>query len=77
MIKEEINARLKQTNVFDIQLIKLSVFFFTLFIASYISKEILTDYRLIWIIGFLICAIQPFWKFWLNCGGSCKKNGKK
>jgi hypothetical protein len=72
MLKEEVDSRLKKTNIFDIQLIKISVFFFAFWIASYIPSEFLSQYRWIWFLIFIISAIPVFWKFWLNCGGKCK-----
>lgn len=74
MKKEELKKCIMHAEFFDIPLIKLSVFFFTLFIASYISKDLLIKYRFVWILGFLIFAIRPFWRLVINCG---KKNDKK
>lgn len=49
----------KKLDAFDIQLMKASMFFLGLFIASYIPVDILVKYRWIWLAVTIALAIKP------------------
>lgn len=53
---------IKNLKFWDLQLIKVAVFFFTLFVASFINAELLVRYRIIWLALFVVSAIKPFIK---------------
>ncbi|MDO8517336.1 MAG: hypothetical protein Q7S33_04400 [Nanoarchaeota archaeon] len=59
MLKE----RAKKLSIIDIQLIKLAVFFFAFWIASYFPNEIIMQYRWLWFGLFIVSSIKPLWKF--------------
>ena len=62
MVIKKANQKVKNLNVVDVQFIKLSVFFFAFFLASFLGN-VLVDYRWLWLILFVIFAIKPIIKF--------------
>lgn len=50
---------IKNLKVWDVALIKLSVFFFAFFIASFIDPVLVQQYRWIWLILGIIFMIKP------------------
>lgn len=72
MQKGMIKNSLKQTNLFDVQLMKLCVFFFTLWVATYIPTQFLVSYRVVWLVAFIVFAIPLFYKFFIKSRGNLK-----
>lgn len=50
---------IKNMKLWDISLLKLSVFFFAFFIASFINAELIQQYRWIWLTLGIIFMIKP------------------
>ncbi len=78
-----LEKRLKTTTVFDMQLIKATIFFFMLWFVSMIaiyfprSFNWLSQMRWVWFVLFLLFLIKPFWKFWLSKGVKEEEKLKK
>jgi len=51
---------IKNLKLIDISLIKLSVFFFAFFVASFIDNDVLVGWRWIWLILGVLFAIKPW-----------------
>ncbi len=67
--KKTLNDKVKNLDVWDIQLIKFSVIAFTLFILGFLSQNIIDkiiDLKWIWFIAFILLAIKPFSKYWIK-----------
>jgi hypothetical protein len=54
----------KTFGCFDIGLIKLSVFAFALFLASYFPQIASIELRWFWLIVFVLAAIRPLGTYW-------------
>ena len=50
---------IKNLKLWDISLLKLSVFFFAFFIASYVDSEALEGFRWLWLVLGIVFAIKP------------------
>jgi hypothetical protein len=64
--KKSFFKRRSNFNVLDIGLTKLSVFFFALFIISFLSGNAINgiiELRLLWLVLFVLLAIKPLIKF--------------
>ena len=66
MLKERFAKFKKAMQISDIALIKLAVFFFTIWIVTLVSQDVLNFIfrnQLIWFILFILLAIKPIAKF--------------
>ncbi len=63
MIKKRFNKFRKNITIADVQFIKLSVFFFAFWIASFIDINYIVGWRWIWFGLFLLFGAKPIWKF--------------
>jgi len=61
----KMNARIRKLDVFDIGLIKWSVFFTAIIIVKFFPQLLKIDYAVLFIL-MALCAIRPFYAFWIK-----------
>jgi len=62
---DKMNARIRKLDVLDIGLIKGAVFFMAIIIVKFFPQLLKIDYTVLFIL-MAICAIRPFYAFWIK-----------
>ena len=62
---ENMNEKIKKMTVWDIGLVKWSVFFFTIIIVKLFPQLLNVSYPVL-IVLMIICGAKPLYKFWIK-----------